>query len=156
MFITWETLVSFYLSFPKVCRYDLLASCESGVSCTRINGHNWRITLRHENANVIVSRRDITLRSSRALGNNFRPVGKLYGLAKVISYYTLMQRALSCSAMPPARLYKDIWVSKLVDYNKLLPQYVTYRIYRYLDGNGWEPLTVGQHVSYIWIHPYTT
>lgn len=66
-----------------------------------------------------------------------------------------MQRALSCSpAMPLARLYKDISVSKLVDYNKLLPQYVTYRIYRYPDGNGREPLTVGRYVFYIWINIY--
>lgn len=46
---------SFVLFIISKSSFDHLASCEDGVSCIRINGHNWRITLRHENANVIVS-----------------------------------------------------------------------------------------------------
>jgi len=38
--------------------------------------------------------------------------------------------------------YKDTRVPKLLDYNELAPQYVTYRIYRYFGENAREPLAV--------------
>lgn len=80
------------------------------------------------------------LGSSR--GNNFRPGRKreVRGLVKVISYYfdaaTCARR--SSGPLVVAPLYKDTRVSKLLDYNELPPQYVTYRIYRYLGENARE------------------
>jgi len=69
----------------------------------------------------------------RMRNENFTDSRKLF-------HTTLMQRAPLGEALL-AWLHKDTRVSKLVDYNQLLPQYVTYRIYRYF-GNGREPLTV--------------
>lgn len=114
----------------KVGRYGLSASRRWPKGrCGRIIGE---LTLRrHENANVIVSLWDITLRNSGSRGNNFRPDRKreVRGLVKVISYYF---DAATCAFAAPwdpsplssllplnAFLYKDTRVSKLLDYNEL-------------------------------------